>query len=167
VYIQQLGRADIDTVMAVTTEQRLVSLHIQEVEKLFGVILPACNALAGAAPHATAAAPPAVRGTCSVLDLSGVGFGSLIKAKRLLTLFLALDAAYFPGGALKAKAQHADGLGTQGPAADPAPLQSSAAVQSGPAVASAAPVVQGTCHTRRVPCPPRSLAPAATHQRHA
>ncbi|KIZ04390.1 SEC14 cytosolic factor [Monoraphidium neglectum] len=96
VYIQQLGRADIDTVMAVTTEQRLVSLHIQEVEKLFGVILPACNALAGAAPRATAAAPPAVRGTCSVLDLSGVGFGSLIKAKRLLTLFLALDAAYFP-----------------------------------------------------------------------
>lgn len=95
-YIQQLGRADVDTILSITTEQRLINFHLQELERMLGVILPACNVIRGSPPRACGALP-AVRGSCSVLDLQGVGFGSLIKAKRLLTLFLALDAAYFPG----------------------------------------------------------------------
>jgi hypothetical protein len=117
VFIQQLGRADVDAVLAVTTEQRMIHFHLQEYEKLLAVVLPACNAAAGGAARADAAAgAPRVRGSTSVIDLQGVGFGSLLKSKRLLTLFMSLDAAYFPGGgggggASLGGAQAASGVG--------------------------------------------------------
>jgi hypothetical protein len=98
VFIQQLGRADVDAVLAVTSEQRMINFHLQEYEKLLAVVLPACNAAAGGAPRAGGGGGlPPVRGSTSVIDLQGVGFGSLLKSKRLLTLFMSLDAAYFPG----------------------------------------------------------------------
>jgi len=98
VFIQQLGRADVDTVLLLTTEQRMINFHIQEYEKLLGVVLPTCNAARGGSARADGSALPAVRGSTSIIDMQGVGFTSLIKSKRMLTLFMALDTAYFPGG---------------------------------------------------------------------
>lgn len=70
----------------------------QEYEKLLAVMLPACNAALGGRPRACGAAPPRVRGSTCIVDMRGVGLGSVIKSRRLLTLFVHLDASYYPGG---------------------------------------------------------------------
>lgn len=96
VFIQQLGRADVDRTLAVTTEERMVALHLQEYEKLLGVILPACNVLRGGPPRADGARPPAVRGSTCLVDMRGVGLASMVRCKKVLTMFMALDGAHFP-----------------------------------------------------------------------
>jgi hypothetical protein len=47
VYIQLLGKIDINTLKQITTEERMIKFHIQEYERCGKVIMPVCSRLAG------------------------------------------------------------------------------------------------------------------------
>jgi predicted HTH domain antitoxin len=47
VYIQLLGKIDINTLKQITTEERMIKFHIQEYERCGKVIMPICSRLAG------------------------------------------------------------------------------------------------------------------------
>lgn len=47
VYIQLLGKIDINTLKQITTEERMIKFHIQEYERCGKVIMPICSKLAG------------------------------------------------------------------------------------------------------------------------
>lgn len=46
-YIQLLGKIDINTLKQITTEERMIKFHIQEYERCGKVIMPICSKLAG------------------------------------------------------------------------------------------------------------------------
>lgn len=46
-YIQLLGKIDINTLKQITTEERMIKFHIQEYERCGKVIMPICSRLAG------------------------------------------------------------------------------------------------------------------------
>jgi len=47
VYIQLLGKVNVEAMKKVTNEQRMLKFHIQEYERCGKVILPVCSKLAG------------------------------------------------------------------------------------------------------------------------
>eukprot|EP00983_Pelagomonas_calceolata_P008468 276820-Pelagomonas_calceolata.AAC.3 len=47
VYIQLLGKVNVEAMKRVTSEQRMIKFHIQEYERCRKVILPVCSKLAG------------------------------------------------------------------------------------------------------------------------
>ena len=69
VYIERIGPVDIDRILAVTTEDRLVRYYIREYERTIEDRLPACSRVFGRD----------IRQYTSIFDLKGVSMGMMTK----------------------------------------------------------------------------------------
>ncbi|MEW5316821.1 MAG: hypothetical protein WDW38_008169 [Sanguina aurantia] len=86
ILIQQLGRVDLTAISTITTDERMCLWHIQEYEKLFRVIFPACSQHQGV--H--------IDQLFVVVDLQGVSFTDMIRVRKLLTMFMKMDSDNYP-----------------------------------------------------------------------
>eukprot|EP00879_Flechtneria_rotunda_P022531 GHRR01023787.1.p1 GENE.GHRR01023787.1~~GHRR01023787.1.p1 ORF type:complete len:308 (+),score=95.99 GHRR01023787.1:515-1438(+) len=87
-YIELLGKTDVDALMKVTTMERFVQYHIQQCESFRKVKLPACSAAAGRT----------ILTTTIILDLAGLSPTRhfTLTVKRFLETVSLIDQDYFP-----------------------------------------------------------------------
>lgn len=71
VYIQRLGKIDVNAINAITTQERQLRRFVLEYEKFLTERLPACSRAVG---HP-------VETSCTILDLAGVGVASFYRVK--------------------------------------------------------------------------------------
>jgi len=87
VYIQLLGKVNVEAMKRVTNEQRMIKFHIQEYERCGKVILPVCSKLAGRN----------IDQTFGIMDVKGVGLSHFSgEVKRLLGLITKYDQDNYP-----------------------------------------------------------------------
>ncbi|KAF5839566.1 CRAL-TRIO domain-containing protein [Dunaliella salina] len=87
VYIQLLGKVNVEAMKKVTNEQRMIKFHIQEYERCGRVILPVCSRLAGRN----------IDQTFGIMDVKGVGLSHFTgEVKRLLGLITKYDQDNYP-----------------------------------------------------------------------
>ncbi|KAF5839565.1 CRAL-TRIO domain-containing protein [Dunaliella salina] len=87
VYIQLLGKVNVEAMKKVTTEDRMIKFHIQEYERCRKVILPVCSKLAGRN----------IDQTFGIMDVKGVGLSHFTgEVKRLLGLITKYDQDNYP-----------------------------------------------------------------------
>lgn len=72
IYIEQLGKLDINKLYALTTQDRQLKHLVHEYEKMFKHRLPACSAQTG----------QVVETSCTILDLHNAGISSFYKGER-------------------------------------------------------------------------------------
>jgi hypothetical protein len=63
VYIQYVGQIDMTELKKISTEERMINFHVQEMERAVKYILPACSGAAGR--H--------IDQTFNIVDLKGAG----------------------------------------------------------------------------------------------
>ncbi|KAL5702652.1 hypothetical protein ACHQM5_027843 [Ranunculus cassubicifolius] len=78
VYIERLGKIDLDKLMSVTTVERYLKHHVQECEKAFLEKFPACSI----------AAKRHIDSTTTILDVHGVNWVSFSKVARDLVMHM-------------------------------------------------------------------------------
>lgn len=76
VYIERIGMVDPNKLMQITTLERYLKYHVQELEKNMNVRFPACSI----------AARRHIDSTAVILDVTGVGLKNLCKASRDLII---------------------------------------------------------------------------------
>jgi hypothetical protein len=86
VYIQQLGKLDVDALYKATTQERMLKELIYEYEKFLSDRVPACSAAIG---HP-------VETTCTILDLKNVGLRSFYRVKEYVNKASAIGQDRYP-----------------------------------------------------------------------
>lgn len=87
VYIERLGRVDLNSLLQITTIERFVKYHVSEQEKTSNLRFPACSI----------AAKRHIASTTSILDVNGVGVSNFSKpARYLFTEIQKIDSNYYP-----------------------------------------------------------------------
>jgi len=86
VYIQQLGKLDVDALYKATTQERMLNELIYEYEKFLSDRVPACSAAIG---HP-------VETTCTILDLKNVGLRSFYRVKEYVNKASAIGQDRYP-----------------------------------------------------------------------
>jgi hypothetical protein len=85
-YIEQLGKINLDAMRKITTDQRMLSNLVVEYEKMSDPRLPACSRKSG---HL-------LETSCSIMDLKGVGLGMMSSAYGYLQSASAISQNYYP-----------------------------------------------------------------------
>jgi hypothetical protein len=85
-YIEQLGKINLDAMRKITTDQRMLSNLVVEYEKMSDPRLPACSRKSG---HL-------LETSCSIMDLKGVGLGMMSSAYGYLQQASAISQNYYP-----------------------------------------------------------------------
>lgn len=85
-YIEQLGKINLDAMRKITTDERMLSNLVVEYEKMSDPRLPACSRKAG---HL-------LETSCSIMDLKGVGIGMMSSAYGYLQQASAISQNYYP-----------------------------------------------------------------------
>ena len=85
-YIEQLGKINLDAMRKITTDERMLSNLVVEYEKMSDPRLPACSRKAG---HL-------LETSCSIMDLKGVGVGLMSSAYGYLQSASAISQNYYP-----------------------------------------------------------------------
>ncbi|KAG8934374.1 cytosolic factor, phosphatidylinositol/phosphatidylcholine transfer protein [Tulasnella sp. 418] len=86
IYVEQLGKLDINALYAVTTEERLLQRLVHEYEKFLTERLPACSAQVG---HE-------VETSCTIMDLKNVGLSSFYRVKDYVSKASKIGQDYYP-----------------------------------------------------------------------
>lgn len=85
-YIEQLGKINLDAMRKITTDQRMLQNLVVEYEKMADPRLPACSRKSG---HL-------LETSCSIMDLKGVGVGMMSSAYGYLQQASAISQNYYP-----------------------------------------------------------------------
>jgi hypothetical protein len=85
-YIEQLGKINLDAMRKITTDERMLSNLVVEYEKMSDPRLPACSRKSG---HL-------LETSCSIMDLKGVGIGMMSSAYGYLQQASAISQNYYP-----------------------------------------------------------------------
>jgi hypothetical protein len=85
-YIEQLGKINLDAMRKITTDERMLSNLVVEYEKMADPRLPACSRKSG---HL-------LETSCSIMDLKGVGIGMMSSAYGYLQQASAISQNYYP-----------------------------------------------------------------------
>lgn len=86
VYVEVLGKLDLDKLFKITTKERMESFFICEYERLMRVRLPACSKAAG--HH--------IETSLTILDLKNCGVMQAYKIKDLLKMIVDIGQNYYP-----------------------------------------------------------------------
>ncbi|XP_060211114.1 phosphatidylinositol/phosphatidylcholine transfer protein SFH11 [Lycium barbarum] len=87
VYIERIGRVNLNRLLEVTTIERFVKYHVYEQEKTLNWRFPACSL----------AAKKHIASTVSILDVKDVGMSNFSKPARYLFLEIQkIDSHYYP-----------------------------------------------------------------------
>lgn len=86
VYIEQLGKVDLDAMRKITTDERMVQNLVVEYEKLADPRLPAASRKAG----------QLLETCCSILDFKGVGLGKAGQVYGYIQQTSAISQNYYP-----------------------------------------------------------------------
>ncbi|KIJ61018.1 hypothetical protein HYDPIDRAFT_169916 [Hydnomerulius pinastri MD-312] len=86
VYIQRLGKLDINALNAITTQERQLQRFVLEYEKFLTERLPACSKAVG---HP-------VETSCTIMDLSGVGLTSFYRVKDYVSQAAGIGQDRYP-----------------------------------------------------------------------
>ncbi|RZC69207.1 hypothetical protein C5167_032299 [Papaver somniferum] len=86
-YIERIGKIDLNALFKITTIDRFVKYHISEQEKTLNLRYPACSV----------AAKRHLASTTSILDVKGVGMNNFSKhARELFAEIQKIDSSYYP-----------------------------------------------------------------------
>ncbi|EMC99951.1 hypothetical protein BAUCODRAFT_30373 [Baudoinia panamericana UAMH 10762] len=85
-YIEQLGKADLDALRKITTDERMLENLVVEYEKVADPRLPACSRKAG----------QLLETCCTVLDLKGVGLSKANQVYPYLQKASGVSQNYYP-----------------------------------------------------------------------
>ncbi|KAI8926243.1 CRAL-TRIO domain-containing protein [Entophlyctis helioformis] len=86
VYIEVLATLDVKLLFAVTDQERVITRHVREYEKLMRYRLPACSARSGR---------PIDQGT-TIIDLKGVPLSSFNQVRKIIQSLSAIAQNYYP-----------------------------------------------------------------------
>ncbi|KAI5816607.1 putative phosphatidylinositol transporter [Pyronema omphalodes] len=86
VYIEKLGKINLNTIKTITTEERLIQNLVVEYERLANPRLPACSRKAG----------KLLETSCTIMDIGGVGIQSMYSATEFLKKVSAISQNYYP-----------------------------------------------------------------------
>jgi len=86
VYIEQLGKVDINAMYKITTQKRLLENLVNEYEKFADPRLPACSRKAG----------KLIETSCTIMDLQGVGLRSATQVYGYLQEASKIGQNYYP-----------------------------------------------------------------------
>lgn len=86
VYIEQLGKINLDAMRKITTDERMLQNLVVEYEKMADPRLPACSRKSG---HL-------LETSCSIMDLKGVGVSMLSSVYGYLQQASAISQNYYP-----------------------------------------------------------------------
>lgn len=86
IYIEQLGKIDLDAMLKITTTDKMLQNLVYEYEKLVNYRLPACSAKAG---HL-------IETSCTIMDLSNASIRSLYNALHFLKEASKIGQHYYP-----------------------------------------------------------------------
>ena len=86
VYIEQLGKIDLDKMRQITTDERMLENLVVEYEKLADPRLPACSRKAG----------NLLETCCTIMDLKGVGLSKANQVYGYVQRAAAISQNYYP-----------------------------------------------------------------------
>lgn len=86
VYIEQLGKIDLNAMLKITTEERMIQNLVLEYERLADPRLPACSRKAD----------KLLETCCTIMDLKGVGVTSIPQVYGFLKKVSAISQNYYP-----------------------------------------------------------------------
>jgi len=86
IYIEQLGKLDINKLYALTTQERQLKHLVSEYEKFLGDRLPACSAAKG----------ELVETSCTILDLHNAGISTFYKVKDYVSAASSIGQNNYP-----------------------------------------------------------------------
>lgn len=85
-YVEQLGKVDLDKMRQITTDERMLQNLVVEYEKLSDPRLPACSRKAG----------QLLETCCTIMDLKGVGLGKASQVYGYVQRASAISQNYYP-----------------------------------------------------------------------
>ena len=86
VYIEQLGKVDLDAMRKITTDERMLENLVVEYEKLADTRLPACSRKVGSL----------LETCCTIMDLKGVGLSKAGQVYGYVQRASAISQNYYP-----------------------------------------------------------------------
>jgi len=86
VYIEQLGNINLNAILAITTQERMLQNLVLEYERLADPRLPACSRKAG---HL-------LETCCTIMDMKGVGVTSITTVYSFVKEVSAISQNYYP-----------------------------------------------------------------------
>ena len=86
VYIEQLGKVDLEAMRKVTTDERMLQNLVVEYEKVADPRLPACSRKAG----------QLLETCCTIMDLKGVGLGKASQVYGYVQRASGISQNYYP-----------------------------------------------------------------------
>ena len=86
VYIEQLGKVDLEAMRKITTDERMLQNLVVEYEKVSDPRLPACSRKAG----------QLLETCCTIMDLKGVGLGKASQVYGYMQRASAISQNYYP-----------------------------------------------------------------------
>jgi hypothetical protein len=101
IYIEQLGKLDINKLYALTTQERQLQHLVHEYETFLGQRLPACSNAQG---HL-------VETSCTIMDLNGAGISTFYKVKDYVSAASTIgqnNCGFSAGGLVMASGQWTD-----------------------------------------------------------